>query len=50
MNRGRSSANSELAVMLKAQREMEQMQIALHLEMQRAKIDKKSRKHMLKMI
>ncbi|EOA31845.1 hypothetical protein CARUB_v10015072mg [Capsella rubella] len=47
---GRSSANSELAAMLKAQREMEQMQIALHLEMQRAKIDKKSRKHMLKMI
>jgi len=50
VNRGRSSANSELATMLKAQREMEQMQIALHLEMQRAKIDKKSRKHMLKMI
>ncbi|CAE5987038.1 unnamed protein product [Arabidopsis arenosa] len=47
---GRSSANSELAAMLKAQREMEQMQIALHLEMQRAKIDKKSRKHILKMI
>ncbi|XP_010514676.1 PREDICTED: uncharacterized protein LOC104790594 [Camelina sativa] len=50
VNGGRSSANSELAAMLKAQREMEQMQIALHLEMQRAKIDKKSRKHMLKMI
>ncbi|KFK41231.1 hypothetical protein AALP_AA2G102500 [Arabis alpina] len=47
---GRGSANSELAAMLKAQREMEKMQIALDFEMQRAKIEKKSRKHMLKMI
>ncbi|CAH2058032.1 unnamed protein product [Thlaspi arvense] len=50
MRGGKSSENSELAAMLKAQREMERMQIALDLEMQRAKIDKKSRKHMLKMI
>ncbi|CAN8286499.1 unnamed protein product [Cochlearia groenlandica] len=47
---GKSSANSELAAMLKAQKEMEKMHIALDLEMQRAKIMKKSRKHMLKMI
>ncbi|KAF8045215.1 hypothetical protein N665_5394s0002 [Sinapis alba] len=49
-NGGRSSAASDLSAMLKAQREMERMQIELDMAMQRAKIAKKSRKHMLKMI
>uniref|UniRef100_A0A1J3C7C1 DC1 domain-containing protein n=1 Tax=Noccaea caerulescens TaxID=107243 RepID=A0A1J3C7C1_NOCCA len=47
---GRGSATSELAAMLEAQREMEKMQIELHLEMQRAKIAKKARKACLKLI
>ncbi|CAD5321342.1 unnamed protein product [Arabidopsis thaliana] len=47
---GRSSAASELAAMLEAQREMEKMQIELHMEMQRAKIAKKARKACLKLI
>ncbi|CAF1804715.1 unnamed protein product [Brassica napus] len=47
---GRSSAASDLSAMLKAQREMERMQIELDMAMQSAKIAKKSRKHMLKMI
>ncbi|CAN8284530.1 unnamed protein product [Cochlearia groenlandica] len=47
---GKSSANSELAAMLEAQREMERMQIELHMEMQRAKIAKKARKACLKLI
>ncbi|CAA7050585.1 unnamed protein product [Microthlaspi erraticum] len=47
---GRGSAASELAAMLKAQRDMEKMQIELHLQMQRAKIDKKSRKSILNSI
>ncbi|KAF8101293.1 hypothetical protein N665_0208s0075 [Sinapis alba] len=49
-NGGRGSAASDLSAMLKAQREMERMQIELDMAMQRAKIAKKSRKHMLKMI
>jgi len=49
-NGGRGSAKSELAAMLEAQREMEKMQIELHLEMQRAKIARKSRKAILKLI
>ncbi|KAL1224691.1 Protein VACUOLELESS GAMETOPHYTES [Cardamine amara subsp. amara] len=48
--RGSSSANSELEAMLKAQREMEKMQIDLHLQMQRDKIDKKMRKNILNSI
>ncbi|KAL0739709.1 hypothetical protein Bca4012_081222 [Brassica carinata] len=47
---GRGSAASELAAMLEAQREMERMQIELHMEMQRAKIAKKARKACLKLI
>ncbi|CAL9236881.1 unnamed protein product [Arabidopsis halleri] len=47
---GRGSAASELAAMLEAQREMEKMQIELHMEMQRAKIAKKARKACLKLI
>ncbi|VVB03345.1 unnamed protein product [Arabis nemorensis] len=47
---GRGSATSELAAMLEAQREMEKMQIELDMEMQRAKIEKKSRKAILNSI